>query len=1098
MIDSLTRSAAIALSCFLLWRPLHANAEVPATFIETHCFSCHSSDSAAAGLNLKTLEREFDNPETARRWVRVHDRLVSGEMPPRDADQPAAAERTAAIQSLKESLIAAESQTAKDVPRLRRLTRSEYENTIRDLFDMPGIALAGNLPADGKAHGFDRHPEALDISHVNIAKYLEAADHILDYAIATRPQPPAIQKRRISLVNRGGFVAHIVMNGDGILLKNGQLDPDFPPAAEQNHLDQGAHERWGSFRNGASVGLFRHEDESVSPYFIEHVTIYPARYRVRTSLWSFQWDRGMMLPGRGTEAARLSVVQLTGDGRGGQHPSYVLGYFNAPETDAMEHEVVVWLNHNELIGFNTASLAPTANYFRKERAMEFTGPGIVVDWLDIEGPLYETWPPASHQLLFGNLSLTEFKAEEHPGIRPPKRQRPRQIGAGMNRPDSEPGVWTVQTDTALSDAERLLAAFLPKLFRRPVSDDVRQQYVEIVRERLDAGDCFELAMRAACRNALVAPDFLLHIESDKSPDDYALACRLSYFLWNSLPDDELMRHAAAGDLRTPKILHAEVERLLEDSRSQRFVDDFLGQWLKLHRIAATDPDKKLYPEFSPYLQDSMVAETRAYFRELLDRDLDASHLLKSDFVMVNQKLATHYGIPDVSGTQIRRVPLPADCPRGGFLTQASILKITANGTTTSPVPRGAFVIDRLLGEPPEPPPANVAAIEPDVRGTTTIREQLAKHRDHAVCASCHRRIDPPGFALESFDVIGGFRKRYRSIGEGDPAARGTIDPLIEISFKLGPPVDARGDLPDGRPFNDVQEYQTFIASDSMRLLTSLAGQLAVYGTGRAVRFSDRPLIDSVVARTRQQNGGLRTLLHELIVSPLFVGDAYSATSSPVQPVRQSNPESVALNSVTSTDAESQRFLMTSTLRAPVNPVIRSKPVEPKSPPAPDYAFDAEHSVRLRIIGLFMADRIEVFQELMTQFPEATVHAVDFATAETTIQFAAESDLFRNATPDQISERLNNRVRQLSTGLFSLKRLGNIPHDKLQRVDFQIIGLDCHACSLAVHDILTRVNGVEHATASFHDRLAVAWFDSTKTKKTELKAALKQRGVTFAE
>ncbi|MBM3967004.1 MAG: DUF1588 domain-containing protein, partial [Planctomycetes bacterium] len=222
----------------------------------------------------------------------------------------------------------------------------------------------------------------------------------------------------------------------------------------------------------------------------------------------------------------------------------------------------------------------------------------------------------------------------------------------------------------------------------------------------------------------------------------------------------------------------------------------------------------------------MVAETRAYFKELIDRDLNASHLLKSDFVMVNEKLAVHYGIPGVLGTQFRRVQLQEDCPRGGFLIQASILKITSNGTTTSPVPRGAFVMDRLLGEPPSPPPANIAAIEPDVRGTTSIPDQLAKHRHDPQCGSCHHKIDPPGFALEAFDVIGGFRRRYRSIGEGAPADRGAIDPMIGIGFKLGPAVDSTGQRIDGRFFGNIRDYQNQAAVDSTKLLTNLTRQLA--------------------------------------------------------------------------------------------------------------------------------------------------------------------------------------------------------------------------------------------------------------------------------
>jgi hypothetical protein len=726
------------------------------------------------------------------------------------------------------------------------------------------------LPADGSAHGFDNNSDALDISHVNLAKYVEAADLTLDLAIATRPVAPISRKRRISLANRGGFIAHIIMNGDGVLLKDKKPDPDFPPAGEQNHLDQGAHERMGSFSNGSSVGLFRHEDESVSPYFMEHVTIYPGMYRVRTSLWSFQWDKGTVLPSRGTEAARLSVVQLTGDGRGGQHPSYVLGYYDAPSMVSQEHEVTTWLNANEIIGFNTASLAPVANYARKGRAMAFTGPGIACDWLDVEGPIHTAWPPTSHKTLFDNLPMTEFKISQGKTTpRPPQRKQIRQIGAGMNRPDPSPGIFTVQSNQPLADADRLLARFLPKAFRRPVPLDVRNAYVNKVADRLKAGDCFESAMRWAYRAALCSPDFLYHVEPANKLDDHALASRLSYLFWNSMPDNRLTELANANTLHVPTTLRAEVERLLKDPRSQRFVSDFIGQWLKLRQIAANDPDRQLYPEFSPYLQDSMVAESRAYFQEIIDRNLGASYLVQSDFVMVNGKLATHYGIHGVSGAKPRRVPLPKDCPRGGFLTQAAVMKVTANGTTTSPVPRGAFVLERILGERPEPPPPNIPAVEPDVRGTSTIREQLAKHRSDSSCAACHAKMDPPGFALESFDVIGGYRTRYRSIGVGDKAERGGIDPFIGINFKLGPPVDPSGILPDNKSLKDIKELQTHLAADPDRLLRNLAMQLAVYGTGRPIAFSDRKQINGIVSNTRNNGGGIRTLLHELVQSPLF-------------------------------------------------------------------------------------------------------------------------------------------------------------------------------------------------------------------------------------
>lgn len=847
-------------------------SEIPVEFFQTHCYECHDSQATQAGLDLSTLKPEIANREDFDRWVKIHDRIESGEMPPKAKPRPDTAEVAAVVKSMKGMLIQQERTRFIDQERtgVRRLTRAEYENTVRDLFQMPGIPLQGDLPVDGSAHGFDKNSDALDISHVNLAKYVEAADRALDMAIATRSEPPTVTKQRISLANPAGFVAHVLMNGDGVLLKNKQPDPDFPPAGEQNHLDQGAHERMGSFRNGASVGLFRHEDESFHPYFIEFVALYPGKYRMRTSLWSFQWDKGKVLPGRGTEAARLSVVQLSGDGRGGGHPSYVLGYFDAPSLQEQEHEVVTWLNYKETIGFNAASLAPTANYSRKGRAMAFTGPGITCDWFDIEGPLHEVWPPVSHRQLFGDLPIVEFKPADHPNVRPPKRiPVRREVGAGKNEPDKVSGIWTVHSERPLEDADRLLASFLPKAFRRPVEADLRRAYVARVEQRLQAGDCFEAAMRWAYRAALCSPDFLYHVEPTGALDDFALASRLSYFLWNSMPDDRLIELATAGTLHTPAVLRSEVERLLLDGKAQRFVEDFLGQWLKLRQIASTDPDRKLYPEFSGYLQDSMVAETRAYFWELVRENLAASYLIKSDFAMVNEKLAVHYGIPGVSGSQIRRVPLPDGCPRGGFMTQAAILKITANGTTTSPVPRGAFVMSRLLGQPPDPPPANVPAIEPDVRGARIIREQLEKHRVGAACASCHAKMDPPGFALEAFDVIGGFRSRYRSIGDGDPAPRGSIDPFIGISFKLGPAVDSAYVLSDGREFKDIVEFQSLVTSKPRQLLKNLAEQFAIYSTGRDVSFGDRDQIAAIVEATETHGGGIRTLIHQLIQSPYF-------------------------------------------------------------------------------------------------------------------------------------------------------------------------------------------------------------------------------------
>jgi hypothetical protein len=865
---SLALALGVALAC--------ANAADFSTFLDTHCYDCHDADKHKGNLDLTALKQNFGDAENFARWVKVFDRIESGEMPPKKKPRPPAKELKAVTTWLNDSLVKADRARLDAASRtgVRRLTRGEYENTVRDLFDLPGIALQAGLPADGSAYGFDNNSDALDISHVNVAKYIEAADKTLDMAIATRPTAPASSLVRLSLA-RNYEPDIMLMQGDAMLLRDKKPDPVFPPAGVYAHVNQGAHEQLGIFDRMSSVGVFRHEDESWNAYFRHFAALYPGRYRIRASFWSFQWDKGQVLPSRGTEAARLSVVQFNENGRGGQHPSYVLGYYDAPSLESKVHEMDVWLNFKESIGFNVASLAPVVLYRvgtwgQKDRTMGFTGPCIANDWLEIEGPFNDVWPPRSHKLLFGEAPLTEFRPAEHKDVRLPRRSPLKQEIVGCkNRPEPENGIWTVEAQEPLADADRLLATFLPKAFRRPVDAEVRQQYVAQVEARLKAGDCFETAMRWAYRAALCSPDFLYHVESPGRLDDFALASRLSYFLWNSTPDTTLTALASSGKLRDATVLGEQVERLLKDTKSQRFVEDFLGQWLKLRAIAANDPDKKLYPEFSPYMQDSMVAETRAYFRELIEHNLDAGYLVQSDFAMLNEKLATLYGIPGVSGPAIRRVTLPMDCPRGGFLTQAAILKVTANGTTTSPVVRGAFVMARLLGKPPEPPPANVPAVEPDVQGATTIREQLDKHRSDATCASCHAKIDPPGFALESFDVIGGFRERYRSIGEGDPAPRGSIDPRIAISFKLGPAVDASGQFSDGKKFGGIADFKSLLVTEKHQLLQNLAQQLIIYSTGRDIAFSDRAALNDLVTRTEKQGGGIRTLLHEIVLSSLF-------------------------------------------------------------------------------------------------------------------------------------------------------------------------------------------------------------------------------------
>lgn len=1096
-------SSAIRIAAFLLGivslLPCRCWAQ-PQEFIESHCLACHDSTTREAGVDLSSFD-SIDSAEELLVWSRAYEQIALKRMPPAEEPAPSEEQRAEFLPILAQRLIDVERQRRESgAGYLRRMTRYEYENTIREVFDLPGIALANQLPADGSAHGFDKHTQALDLSHVTLAKYIESADQVLEMAIATQPTAPTIRRRRISLVNRGGFVAHVVGNGDGVLLRNFGVDPQFPPAANQSHLDEGAHERLGIYERESTVGLFRHEDESFNPYFIEHVTIYPGKYRIRTSLWSFQWDKGTVLPGRRTEVARLSVVQLTGDGRGGQHPSNVLGYFDAPSMSPLEHEMVAWLNRNELIGFNTASLAPAANYARQGRAMAFTGPGIACDWLEVEGPLHEVWPPASHQFLFGDLPLKQWIDDPANPRRPPVRPRYRQLGAGMNRPDPEQGLWTVHSEEPHADARRLLTRVLPVLFRRDVPADQIEAYASIFDARYEAGDCFETAMRSVYRTALCSPDFLYHLETNATEvdsievtstglDPSALACRLSYLLWNSPPDERLLALARDGSLTQPEVFHQEIERLWSDPRSERFIEDFVGQWLKLRSIASTDPDRTLYPEFSPYLQDAMVAETRGYIRELLDRNTHVSRLVDADWVWINDVLARHYGIEGIEGGTLRQVPLTESIQRGGLLTQGSILKITANGTTTSPVPRGAFILERILGDAALPPPESVPAIEPDVRGATTIREQLEKHRADAKCASCHRKLDPPGFALEAFDVIGGYRDRYRSIGEGDSPQQGSIDPLIPLYFKLGPTVDSSGEWRDGTPFHSPRDLTRMLGGEHERLLRNLASQWIVYATGRETGFTERDEIDRIVQQTLGQGGGLRTLLHEVLGSPLFHQGSEPITLHEL-------PQDVS--HVAAESPKNWRgFLMHPTL--PDTPELRAErtdTVAQDRKPALAEPIQSEQwqEVSVSVVGLFEPDRVTALVDACQRIPGFELLRVNYDEATMHVRWAADHEMWRGTKLEEQVQRIDERVRHASGHTLGARDIPSMPRDQWQREELKIEGLDCAACSLAAYDIVIRVDGVLQAEADFGQSRAVAWIDPAKTNRSQLIEAFKQRGV----
>ncbi|QDT70386.1 hypothetical protein MalM25_33340 [Planctomycetes bacterium MalM25] len=409
------------------------------------------------------------------------------------------------------------------------------------------------------------------------------------------------------------------------------------------------------------------------------------------------------------------------------------------------------------------------------------------------------------------------------------------------------------------DLRRLMLRFSRIAYRRVVDESEIAAHLDFAQGRLDAGAPLLSALKSGYRALLTSPRFLYFTEFPGELDGYSLASRLSYFLWSSTPDVTLLSLAHRGKLSDPEVLSEQVDRMLDDPRSAAFVENFAATWLNLKEIDFTNPDTNLYPEFDQVLKHSMLDETHAFLTELIRENHSVTHLIDSDFAMLNERLARHYGIDraKVSGRGFRKVRLKPSDHRGGILCQGSVLKVTANGTTTSPVVRGVWLQERILGEPISPPPDDVPAVEPDIRGATTIRDELEKHRSSKACMGCHKKIDPPGFALESYDVIGGWRENYRVLGKkGRWWAKG---PAVRPGYRLA----------TGERFNDLEGFKALVLKRPERVARNLLHQVLTYATGATIEFADRREIDQIVERLATDDYGFRSLLHASVKSRIF-------------------------------------------------------------------------------------------------------------------------------------------------------------------------------------------------------------------------------------
>jgi hypothetical protein len=754
----------LGTSALLLGAPARGATALPegtAGFIDRHCSSCHNDVDKEAGLDLTALKYAPDNAENFLTWVRIHDRVQSGEMPPKEKRRPEPADQADFVRGVASSLISHEQAQTAQYGRAtrRRLNRAEYENSLRDLLHATWLQVKERLPEDGELHGFNRLSEALDVSHVHVARYMDAADFTLRQILAVHGERPPTRtvryyaREETSLAGQRRFA-----------LQFGGQNNSSPARATFPLLGTEAQPEVRALRAPLTVGEAdpaTREREAVGWVSSNYVTGYASdwrnftapvtgRYRLRFSGYT-AWVGPGGIRIDYSQASQAEPFRGVPQQPKWYHPNFdavspgrrdepvqvyagggvarLLGTFDlTPEPKVFELEPV-WLHAREYIITDSTRFVRTRTT-PTHRGVRYINPLAQADgmpaaafrWMEIEGPLYDESSAEGYRLLFGNLPLQRtVPAAPEPAATKGGRAR----GGRGRAPDP---IFDVTSTEPKADAERLVRNFLARAYRPPVAEDDVQLFLKLFEHHFTGlRFSFADAMIATYSAILASPTYVYLDEKPGALDGQALATRLALLLWNSKPDDALLARGAKGELHRPEVLRAETERLLADPKSQRFADGFLDYWLDLRKMLETTPDAGLYNDY--YLDDSLPeaaeAETKLFFNELLRADLPARNIVDSDFTFLNERLAVHYGIPNVKGVAMRRFNLSKNSPRGGFLTQAAVLKVTANGTTTSPVLRGKWVMERILGFEVPPPPAAVPAVEPDIRGAATIAAPCA-------------------------------------------------------------------------------------------------------------------------------------------------------------------------------------------------------------------------------------------------------------------------------------------------------------------------------------------------------------------------------------
>lgn len=805
-------SFAAALTAGLVFADALFAAEPFDTFLQAHCLSCHGPEKKKGDLRIDQLSRDFKLGADTHHWAEVIEQVNSGEMPPKKEKKPTQEEIAAFVTGLDARIKEGKAARMAARPAVAhyRLSRKEYQNTVYDLLGVRyDPTKPGELNEDTLWHGFERIGSELSLSPSHVDRYYRAAELVLDRAFpaAASGETRKVRKTAAELRYGGGKDQQAALDRFGIKRPLRYLL--FP----------------GSTQNALSSNWFG----KIGP---EHSGLYKVRIQASG------------IRPLGGQPAHLSIGKRTGEETVDGLIEFDL---TAPEDQPQVHEFSVFLEMPATLDFcvvatdvvdrrqgaafrnalgsrggyifthssETLLLNPNAPQMFDDKGNGLFST-VLLDWIEWEGPL-----------------VSDAEKARRKEVVPPDDATPEAVAEHLQR-----------------SAERA--------WRRPVKSEEIEQYLKSYRDEREAGEKMADAFRVALQGVLTSRHFIYLVEGDtvarERLTDTELASRLSYFLWSSMPDDGLLTAAKGGTLNGDG-LQKEVARILADSKASRFIDDFARQWLQLHRVGMFPPDKKLYPAYDAWLEESMRSEPVEFFREMFAKNLPIDGFIHSDWTVANARLCDFYGLPEPKSGSFQRVSLKPEHGRGGLLTMGAVLGLTSDGTRQRPVHRGVWLSEVVLGKTPPPPPANVPAIEPNPpqNPKATLRDKLEAHAKDANCAACHAKIDPLGLAWDNYDAIGQWRTHEK-------VAAGT---------GKDPEVNPAGEMPDGRTFKDATEFKRLLLEDRDKVARAFIEHLCTYGLRRVLSFDDQDDLNAIQAEAKKSNYRIKDIVCAVAMSELM-------------------------------------------------------------------------------------------------------------------------------------------------------------------------------------------------------------------------------------